>query len=52
MNDLLLNAQRAQFGQSSETRSYVLPDSEQMHIFNEAEAIQDIRLLPHSAAMH
>ena len=28
MNELLLNAQRARFGQSSEKRSYVLPDSE------------------------
>ena len=52
MNELLLNAQCAQFGQSSETRSYVLPDSEQMCIFNEAEAVQDVRLLTHSAAMH
>ena len=41
MNELLLNAQGAQFGQSSEKRSYVLPDSEQMRIFNEAEAVQD-----------
>ena len=41
MNELLLNAQRARFGQSSEKRGYILPDSEQMHIFNEAEAIQD-----------
>ena len=41
MNELLLNAQRARFGQSSEKRSYVLPDSEQMRIFNEAEAVQD-----------
>ena len=41
MNELLLNAQRARFGQSSEKRSYVLPDSEQMRIFNEVEAVQD-----------
>ena len=43
MNELLLNAQRAQFGQSSEKRSYVLPDSEQMRIFNEAEQVQDTK---------
>ena len=43
MNELLLNAQRAQFGQSSEKRSYVLPDSEQMRIFNEAEQAQDAK---------
>ena len=41
MNELLLNAQRTRFGQSSEKRGYVLPDSEQMRIFNEAEAVQD-----------
>lgn len=41
MNELLLNAQRAQYGQSSEKRGYVLPDSEQMRIFNEAEQAQD-----------
>ena len=41
MNELLLNAQRAQFGQSSEKRSYVLPDSEQLRIFNEAEQAQN-----------
>lgn len=39
MNELLLNAQRARFGQSSEKRSYVIP--EQLGIFNEAEAEQD-----------
>ncbi len=43
MNELLLNAQRAQFGQSSEKRGYVLPDSEQMRIFNEAEQVQDAK---------
>ena len=43
MNELLLNAQRAQFGQSSEKRSYVLADSEQMRIFNEAEQAQDAK---------
>ena len=36
MNELLLNAQRAQFGQSSEKRKFVLPDAEQLRIFNEA----------------
>ena len=41
MNELLLNAQRAQFGQSSEKRGYVLPGSEQLRIFNEAEQAQD-----------
>ena len=39
MNELLLNAQRARFGQSSERRSYVIP--EQLGMFNEAEAEQD-----------
>ena len=43
MNELLLNAQRARFGQSSEKRSYVLPDSEQMRLFNEAEQTQDAK---------
>ena len=43
MNELLLNAQRAQFGQSSEKRSYVLPAAEQLRLFNEAEAEQDIK---------
>lgn len=41
MNELLLNAQRAQFGQSSEKRGYVLPGSEQLRIFNEPEQAQD-----------
>lgn len=39
MNELLLNAQRARFGQSGEKRSYVI--SEQLGMFNEAEAEQD-----------
>ena len=43
MNELLLNAQRAQFGQSSEKRNYVLPSSDQMRIFNEAEQVQDVK---------
>lgn len=38
INELLLNAQRARFGQSSEKRSYVIP--EQLGMFNEAEAEQ------------
>ena len=41
MNELLLIAQRARFGQSSEKRGCVLPDSEQLRIFNEAEQAQD-----------
>lgn len=43
MNELLLNAQRAQFGQSSEKRKFVLPDAEQLRIFNEAEQFQDAK---------
>ncbi len=39
MNELLLNAQRARFGQSSEKREYVMP--QQQSLFNEAEAEQD-----------
>lgn len=39
MNELLLNAQRARFGQSSEKQKYVMP--EQLGMFNEAEAEQD-----------
>lgn len=39
MNELLLNAQRARFGQSSERRSYVIPG--QLGMFNEAEVEQD-----------
>lgn len=39
MNELLLNAQWARFGQSSEKRSYVIP--EQLGMFNEAELEQD-----------
>ena len=40
MNELLRNAQQARFGQSSEKRTYVLPDSDQLCIFNEAESLQ------------
>lgn len=39
MNELLLNAQRARFGPSSEKREYVMP--QQLGLFNEAEAEQD-----------
>ena len=37
MNELLLNAQRARFGQSSEKREYVLQGGEQLGLFDEAE---------------
>ena len=40
MNELLLLAQRARFGQSSEKREYVLQGGEQMRLFNEAEQLQ------------
>lgn len=43
MNELLLNAQRARFGQSSEKRAYVMADGEQLQLFNEAEAAQDAK---------
>ena len=39
MNELLLNAQRARFGPSSEKQDYVMPN--QIGIFNEAEAEQE-----------
>lgn len=39
MSELLLNAQRARFGSSSEKQDYVMPN--QVGIFNEAEAEQD-----------
>ena len=39
MNEILLNMQRARFGQSSEKQKYVFPD--QLSVFNEAEAEQD-----------
>lgn len=41
MNELLLLAQQARFGQSSEKRQYVLKGGEQMRLFNEAEKLQD-----------
>jgi len=40
MNELLLLAQQARFGQSSEKREYVLKGGEQMRLFNEAEQLQ------------
>ena len=43
MNELLLNAQRARFGQSSEKREYVMP--QQLGLFNEAETEQDHKVL-------
>lgn len=43
MNELLLLAQRARFGQSSEKREYVLQGAEQMRLFNEAEQLQDVK---------
>ena len=39
MNEILLNAQRARFGQSSEKNTYVLP--QQLGLFNEAEQEQN-----------
>ena len=41
MSELLLNAQRTRFGQSSEKRSYVMQGGQQLRLFNEAEAEQD-----------
>ena len=40
MNEILLNAQRARFGQSSEKKTYVLGEG-QISLFNEAELVQD-----------
>ena len=40
MNEILLNAQRARFGQSSEKKAYVLSE-DQICLFNEAEQVQD-----------
>ena len=40
LNEILANAQRARFGQSSEKKSYVLSE-DQMSLFNEAEICQD-----------
>lgn len=41
MNELLLNAQRARFGQSSERTKYIMQGGTQLGLFNEAEAEQD-----------
>ena len=43
MNKLLLNAQRTRYGQSSEKSAYVMKESEQIQLFNEAEAIYDAK---------
>ena len=40
MNEIFATAQRAQYGQSSEKKSYVLSE-DQMSLFNEAEVCQD-----------
>ena len=40
MNEVLLNAQRARFGQSSEQKNYVL-GKDQLSLFDEAESSQD-----------
>ena len=41
MNELLLNAQRARYGQSSEKKTYVMQGGTQLGLFNEAEAEQN-----------
>ena len=41
MNELLLNAQRVRFGQSSEKRDYVMLN--QLGMFNEAEVEQKLK---------
>jgi len=44
MNELLLEAQRARFGQSSEKSTYVMEDgAEQLQMFNEVEKEQDVK---------
>lgn len=43
MNELLLNAQRARYGQSSEKSAYVMEEGVQIQLFNEAEAAQDAK---------
>ncbi len=43
MNELLLNAQRARFGRSSEKTAYVMEGGEQQQLFNEAELEQDAK---------
>ena len=47
MNEILANAQRARFGQSSEKRSYVLSE-DQMSLFNEAEICFSLLKVSHS----
>lgn len=42
MNEILLNAQRARFGQSSEKKTYVL-NEDQLSLFNETELVQNHR---------
>ena len=44
MNEILLNMQRARFGQSSEKQKYVSPD--QLSVFNEAELEEDSLMFP------
>ncbi len=43
MNEILLNAQRARFGRSSEKTIYVMEGCEQQLLFNEAELEQDAK---------
>ena len=43
MNELLLLAQRTRFGQSSEKREYVMQGGNQLQLFNEAEACQNLK---------
>ena len=40
MNEILLNAQRARFGQSSEKKTYVL-NEDQLSLFNETELVEN-----------
>lgn len=42
MNEILANAQRARFGQSSEKRTYVL-NEDQLALFNEVEMAQNVK---------
>ena len=41
LTELLVNAQRARFGQSSEKQKYVMKNAKQMSFFNEAETEQN-----------
>ena len=45
LNGILLNAQRARFGQSSEKREYIFDDVEQILLFNEAEVERNYKAL-------